>query len=394
MTNVLVTNVFGPLNRGDHELLSALFDRMPLVDASGLARDPELCEQHFPAVEWVEQPGKRLHDFGPIPAPLLRFIFLVAFLAASKWPMFGFAMPASQRVAVGKLRKADLVVACPGGYLHDDSFSFYLQVAQPLAARLAGRPLVLAPMSIGPLRSKISRKLTALALGSAEVIYVRDEESLSLCHELGLDAQLNIDLAVSDMADSVPAYLSTSEDKEPYVVATLIRFAFPEAHDRSGAKELYEDRCVEVLSRVRASGYGIRLMVQVDGDLEVIERVASRLGGDTQIMRPSNPAECRALIAGSSGVLASRLHSGIFALQVGAPVLFLGYQPKSVGVLRMLGLTDLVRPLEDFDGVEVAEALVRLMKDRQGFGHRVRKAIDHLPPALLTFSDEIRSRVS
>ncbi|MCS7158785.1 MAG: polysaccharide pyruvyl transferase family protein, partial [Blastocatellia bacterium] len=100
---------------------------------------------------------------------------------------------------VDSCASADLVLGCGGGYLYDEdapprhiagevlSFvAWHAFVLGELLVPLAiGKPLILLPQSIGPLRTKLKRRLIAWIACRAKFTFVRERESLALLDSLG-----------------------------------------------------------------------------------------------------------------------------------------------------------------------------------------------------------------
>jgi colanic acid/amylovoran biosynthesis protein len=73
--------------------------------------------------------------------------------------------------------------------------------------------------------------------------------------------------------------------------------------------------------------------------------------------------------------LGTRLHSNIFALTEGVPVVAIGYQYKTRGVMRMLGLEPWVLDIEEVEPQELAALLERAWEDRTEIRARLAEAL-------------------
>ncbi len=364
VNKLVVTNAFGPVNRGDEELLSALL--RPVAwdewEVTLIARDPALCEAAFNRLRAHDQLGK-VTSFGPI-APMLRVLLSILILAGV-WvrPLWRFC-PRSQRSALDALESADLVVACPGGYFEDSSLSGYLAMLQTLVARLLGKRVIFAPQSIGPIHSQVGRFILRFILSKAEAVYVRDEASEELCKSIRVQTIKSVDLALGSLGgrpDESRSHDPEAELEVPYAVLVPMRWAFP--RDRRGKRDAvsaYIDSMCELAEGLEATlQCSVVLMEQVGGDAQVVGSVAKRGGWKTVV--PASPEGARRLMAGAVACVSSRLHGGVFAIQTGTPVAFLEYLPKTTGVLAFAGIDAPVFPIDSFHPNEVVSKVVTEM---------------------------------
>jgi colanic acid/amylovoran biosynthesis protein len=363
---VTVTNVFGPLNRGDFELFHQLVNLLeagPGVEIHAIARDPDGCRRHFPDVVFHAQPGVATEIGGPVGRVVVLLRTFAVFLAA-RVAIFERLLPAPQRAALAAVRQADLVIACPGGYLTSTSWSFYPQVAQVAYAVRRARRVWLAPMSIGPAHRRLHRLLLGRTLRAATRIYVRESWSERFCQRLGAPAVRSADLAFR------PAREWLSDDaprRAPaWITATVVRWDFPGEPDPTAARERYHDALAEALdtasTRLRLP---IKLLLQVDNDRKVTEAVAARLRGAHEIVRVDTPEEYRRILSRSALMIGSRFHSAIFSMSVGCPTIVVSYLPKARYMMDDMGLGPLVH---DIDAVTACTLLhsLDLLDDAHG----------------------------
>jgi colanic acid/amylovoran biosynthesis protein len=388
---ITVTNVFGPLNRGDHELFETLLRYLdkPGVNISAVARDPELCAEHFPGVSFYEQFGK--YTLGGRREQVLRRAFYLLCALLSVWLRgFGSLLPKAQREGIEAIRNADLVIGCPGGFLEDSTPSLFPQLTQLLVAALMKKTIVLAPMSLGPIEAAFPKRVLKFILGRCDKIYVREVFSEKFAADLGASSIMSNDLAFLNLQPS--AQLKPAK----HITVTALRFSFPRAQDKQAAKALYVERLVQTLEHLsKTTGLPVKFIVQVAGDLEVIEQVKARLSVPSEIMYDATtPEAIKELFEESYCLLASRFHSAIFALSVACPVIALSYLPKTEGMLKLYNLSELNRPIDNFDPQEIAGALLELGKNRNGFTSYQQKLLQGLERVGNPFLDDIVRRLS
>jgi colanic acid/amylovoran biosynthesis protein len=69
--------------------------------------------------------------------------------------------------------------------------------------------------------------------------------------------------------------------------------------------------------------------------------------------------------------VATRLHSAIFAMSVGVPVLCIGYLPKSEGVLKMMNLTEYALSIDQVDPTRLMTLFDKAWPQRQPLGRQI-----------------------
>ncbi len=374
MKQVVVTNVFGPMNRGDHELFKVLIEKLEKYDLkiSAIARDPELCSTYFPNIQFYEQLGKCTEGayFQQI---LSRVIYLILSTLTPFFNPLKYLLPDSQRKALDAISQADLVISCPGGFLEDSTPSLYTHLVQLLASVLFGKRIVMAPMSIGPIKAFLPKNILKFILLRVDAIFVREPISEKFCQQLGVSSKISDDLA---FVNSNLAFESIDhESNVNCIVATVINWNFPNSNDSNAARNKYIDSMSETLNNLHAStNLPVKLIVQVENDLPAIEKVRYKLNMPCEIMYGVNtPEKIKELLGASFCLIASRFHSAIFSLSVGCPVIALSYLPKTSGMLDLYGLSDLHRPIDNFDPQEVASSLKKIASDRQKFIARTKE---------------------
>ena len=71
-------------------------------------------------------------------------------------------------------------------------------------------------------------------------------------------------------------------------------------------------------------------------------------GVEAELMdMPTKPELLRAAYGQMDLFIATRLHSGIFAIQMGVPTLFIGYLHKTRGLMEMLGMEEWMLEIGD-----------------------------------------------
>lgn len=335
---IVVTNVFGPLNKGDWELFSRLVqslqEKFPTYTLGAIARDKELTESHFPSVQVGEQIGKVANSGGLGRLQIVFYILLS--LLSVKFRVFERLLPEQQRKSLDMLRRSSLIVACPGGFLEDSSKSYLTHLVPLIISIWMRKKLVLAPMSVGPISGLLPRTLLKYILARCKNIYVRELYSKDFVEQLGLRCVLSDDLAFMLINEISPSV--TPEKK--WIACTVIEWSFPLSEDRSLARSRYINAMTESLNYLQARfGLDIYFISQVHSDMPAILDVAKGLKGKYHIGEESqNPLAIVEVLRSSCVVVASRFHSYIFSMAARCPGIAISYLPKTTGMLKMYGL--------------------------------------------------------
>ena len=186
MKAIVITNVWGPYNRGDAALVEALVAeiRKTLRDVphriSGMATYWELQRQHIPDVEWKGALiYSRYHDKPRRRAErLLRTAAMIPYVLLGDSPLTRIFLSARQKEACDLLKSADLVLTAPGGFILDAHLNVISMLLEIIIPKIHGKKVLLSPQSIGPIRSRILKYLVSKALDGCDTICLREPISM------------------------------------------------------------------------------------------------------------------------------------------------------------------------------------------------------------------------
>ncbi|MDC3009133.1 polysaccharide pyruvyl transferase family protein, partial [bacterium] len=189
----LILNCFGPSNRGDYELLRNFLAYINTHSENkriyfGVANSVTDCNHCFPDINWLSRFGSEKSE------KLSRLSRLIT----SSYYYFWLTLSTLLRIDPGFLchhvsqlvrivRISSRIYSCPGGYLEDSGIAYILSIIYILhAARWKNRNcrIVLAPMSIGPIKSFFGKFLIKRMLSSCDLVCLRERWSLAFCDRL------------------------------------------------------------------------------------------------------------------------------------------------------------------------------------------------------------------
>ena len=291
------------------------------------------------------------------------------------------------------VRRADLVIDIGGG----DSFSDIYgapRMRRILLTRamvhLAGRPLVMAPQTIGPFAGRAFGRLALASMRRCALVATRDALSTAAARAMGFEGTI---VEASDVALRLPyTPASRPPGARPRVGINvsgllmaggytgknefLLRLDYPALiRGMIGAFLAHPDGCeVHLVPHVLAER--AEWARRAEDDLAEIEALASQFPGVVVAPRFATPSEAKSYIAGMDFFTGARMHACIAAFSSGVPVVPLAYSRKFEGLFGSLGFghvldctaldadTVLRRTLDGYAdraaiGRDVAAALVR-----------------------------------
>jgi polysaccharide pyruvyl transferase WcaK-like protein len=91
-------------------------------------------------------------------------------------------------------------------------------------------------------------------------------------------------------------------------------------------------------------------------------------------------------------IVATRMHSAIFALTKGIPVIAIGYEPKTLDVFDRLGLERSCIAIHDFEGEDIGKRVIGLLKSPKNVQTIAKKTLINVKHAIhedfrMTFSN-------
>lgn len=394
--NILVVNVHSSRNAGDAALSAMtsqlLRENFPGCQLTFVMDDPASHvgdEQVIGSIfTWLKttQAGqtptwRKSHLLWLLPAAIIP----LATGRAGGRPFFGFT-PAELRPLLRAYREADLVVSTAGGFLYHSGNGLTLAISllKLGLAHAAGKPLYLFPQSIGPIASEWERWLLRWALRRARLVMVREPLSEQFLKEAGLwgtNCHLLPDLAFgfpSEPEERAQLWLKDHgvdlDGERPLLGVTMINWGAQ--NRRYCGQEAYEAAVEAAIRHFIEHHHGkVVLLPQVCGpapsqdDRLPARRVMARMQDLSAAIvlaeEPLPSALLKAVFGQMDVFIGSRMHSNIFALSEGVPVIAIAYQPKTLGIMQMAGLGEWVLDIGAVNGKTLVNRLEALWAQRE-----------------------------
>lgn len=393
---ILLSNLHSSHNVGDAALtqlaLQELRDNFPGCEILLVMDEPQTYPGPEPVYEstfsWFKDRETQQFLWANVPGLVAGSV-----LAAVLYRLTGrsalWLVPPARRAMVKAYFMADLVVSSPGGFLYSSKSGLGLinSLFSLAYAELAGKPLYLLAQSIGPFKLKWQYPIIRWVLGWARLIIVREALSWQQLRDIGLQhpaCYILPDLAFlltktnsTDIRAKALAWLADwgvyPETERPLMGVTLVNWGAQDPEFKQQAH--YEATMAEVLnSFLTKHGGKVVLFPQVYGSLPgaddriPAQRVAEQLKAwGKQVVLISDPQTypvTKAAYGYMDLVLGTRMHSNIFAITEGVPVLAIGYQPKTLGIAQMVGLEQWVIDITQVNATALWERLDALWSER------------------------------
>lgn len=273
-----------------------------------------------------------------------------------------------RRALLGHLRRADAVVFAGGSILKELSAATgrnrYATLAMILAVVTATRWIARAPMAmlnigVGPIRTRLGRRLAGLILAQVELVTVRDAGSAALCARIGTRRPVvsSTDAVFSVDADWLRGGPAASEPSRVHVAPLRIGLSLnhdidtPENWEHVVSTLALAVTALAAERPIEVHALPMQSRGKQHDDATVLRDFATRVPRVTVVEHlPDDHREVAAIIEQCDLLVAERLHAIISAAKLGVPVVPLAYDVKVREVARVLGLTDatvdLSRPIE------------------------------------------------
>jgi colanic acid/amylovoran biosynthesis protein len=392
--NILVINVHSALNLGDdaimHSTLAGIRTIHPTAHVSIAANDPSSWKK-YPEVEILSSLCTFVSDcrIGIWRNKIIRLISMpvLLILAAVLYRAFGISWYFGNNELRELLRsyyQADLVLSCGGGnfYAHRSASPAFIWALLTLAfAQALGKKTIMLPQSVGPVQGRFQRFFARFVFQRVHTLMVRESQSIRFIRdELRLDTACVLS---SDMAFGLPPAEGKppSESNAPRIGVTLINRGLQDPNFKE--QTLYEDSIARILidlnKKIQAR---IEIFAQCYGPSEdqddrgisrtMQRRLATEIRDVTFSDNYQGAVELKRDLGNMDLILGSRLHTGVFALSQAIPVVLIGYQPKSAGIMHDFGLDRYCIPIEAIgDGRRLMDLLLEALENRTELSRRI-----------------------
>ncbi len=251
----------------------------------------------------------------------------------------------------------DIVVLCPGGFLHEYyNLSYMCNLVEKFYD--LNKRIVIFGQSIGPFNSMEGKDYAKRIFNITEKIYLR--EYYSAQHIKNLDPALVDKVEVStDIAFLYNRLTSTAIKSEKEIPSRRILLNFRKWSDHNISEEDVINKGVLITNYLFNKGFQLEFLSTCQGvkgykdDSEVSAIILEK----ARILNPDINAvihntrytiqEYLDVLEGAAYYIGMRMHAAILPILKNIPVLNIGYEPKSKGVFETIGLEEFVCSITD-----------------------------------------------
>ena len=276
------------------------------------------------------------------------------------------------------LRRCDLVVDIGEGDSWADIYGrerLAFHAGTKIAALALGKPLVLAPQTIGPFNNPFARWLSDRIMARARAVFARDDLSSTYFASRGLKTPTDefIDVAFRlpfERQARIPGVVRAGVN----VSGLLYRGGYT-GRNELGLTIDYVDYTRRLIAALVERGAEVHLVPHVgasggnDDDLSVVPDLTERFPMLRVPDRFPSASAAKGFMSGLDFVVGGRMHACIGAFSAGTPVVPLAYSRKFNGLFGTLGYAHYV----DGKAVDTDTALAQTLA---GFDNRDRLAQD------------------
>lgn len=252
------------------------------------------------------------------------------------------ALPATVAAPLRTMLDADVIVSKAGGHLYstkDRRIGASSYLVTIWVATLLRRPTVIYAQSVGPFSGWLADRVARMALRGASLATAREPRSFEWLSHVVPSSKLHL------TADEAFLLADPVEAPRPAVLGmTAVTWRFPGHPDPDRARLSYEEALVEVARwYIDERGGDVRFVRWLSGghredDRELIDRLVRRIDrpGRIEAIGPFAPVAASRKLGEMELIVASRLHSAIFAMVAGTPAVAIEYLPKTSEVMDMV----------------------------------------------------------
>lgn len=415
--SILLVNFHSTQNAGDLALLEAAINQL----RSAFTNPYLVVSANYPGeslllrmgIEVVASPASIIYTKSSGFLQVIRLLVLWLFGWLTAWfenLKLSNVLPQDWRDLLTAYKQADLVIGCPGNQFFTMGRIGWPLLVSGLAVELAHqfkKPFYVLPQSLGPLKRTWERRWMRHLYSRARLVYMRDSISYTLARDIGLpDSRLYLvpDLAFSWEPGSQVRDRSILEkwgcDTNSGMIGVTIIRRMVKSLNLIQIEHYYQ-ALAGALSRI-AREYKLEVFFfpQVTGpspaedDRQSARQVAAAMqvpGAQIHLIDELLPLEeIKSLYQCMDIFIASRLHSGIFALNVAVPTLFIGYLTKTRGVLKDLGIEEWLVDLDQVSEELLSSKLEKLWQQKG----LVRSELEAKVPTYAEMSRQIGQQIS
>ncbi len=267
----------------------------------------------------------------------------------------------------------------PGGSVFQDvssvrSIIYYAGLVK--TAKKAGKKVIMLGQGVGPINTFFGKKFARKAFDSADVLMVRDPQSVQTIRSLGCQVTPRV---AADMAFLLP---DPAKDGAPAFSAGGMKTVGISIRPYGKLTNQIVDTFSDLSQMLFKAGWMPVLMgLDENEDFALMEKISKKNGGKVPDLKGvGGPVPLQQRISRMDAVIAMRLHAGILAATVGVPPYMVSYDPKVNAFANSLGLAT-PPSIEGLTAQRLFDGFTTFVKDR-----------DRIADSLVRRREDLRSQ--
>lgn len=400
---ILLTHAYAKENKGDAAIVSVLLQQLnnafPGSDITISIYDDDTKYKSFYGYKVISNSMYLgIHHFQNLlfKLPYTFYIETLLLLWALLYRLLGhsatFVLPKSTRDIAREYLENDLFVAAGGGYLRGkkgirENINLILLLNPFIIGILLKKPIILYTQSIGPFATTFQGWITRVVLNKTRLIFVREDHTLMTLKAIGVKANLVIRttdagfLFNSDKEFQLSDFIENTEalKQKTLVGITVRKWLNPEGQDKfEKSVALFIDRVTEDKNIIILFISQVTSTTHNDDDRDVANRIASLVVNKQQIINCTgnyDHYELKQFYSCLDFLVGTRFHSVIFSLTSFVPALAIEYEYKAGGIMKDLGLSKWVIPIEQVTADNLYEKFKQLLSARNSYKQKLQKVL-------------------
>jgi len=378
MTTILITENYCSSNRGDAAILtsmiSALKKHIPNAEFTVLSHYPNVIK----IMHKIDSLRPIIVTSGGYINILLAMLKMTQYLLWALMQRCGFNLrlliDKEKLEILKKHAEADIIIFVGGGNYNDNYRpAIFGRLYGIFLSKILKKPVVLYAHSIGPFNTFVYKHLAKLVFNEVDLITLRDSESKKVLDELRVhkppvyvtaDSAFNLSVIDADMAKELLLKEGINVNDRPLVSISVRKWGFYNTANVSGGHKSYIHVMAQLadylVAKINATIVFMSTSTDLGGyrndDRIVAREVISMMkyAGNAKIVEGEyGPEELKGMFGQMDMHIGTRMHSNIFALSMGVPVVAIAYEFKTNGLMQSFDLEKYVCDIENINFKEL-----------------------------------------
>lgn len=403
MTKILITENYCSSNRGDAAILTSMIGALKeyIPDAEFTV------SSHYPKVAKIMH---NIYSFEPVVVTtggyiniLLAMFRMIRYLIWALMRRYG--LNSRLFISIEKLERlekyaeADIIISVGGAYYNDNyKPAIFGRLYSIFLSKVIKKPVVLYAHSIGPFNTFVFRHLAKYVFNKVDLITLRDSESKKVLDELGVlkapiyvtaDSAFNLSVINADIAKELLLKEGINVNCRPLVSVSVRKWGFYGTIDASEGHRPYIQVMAQsadyLVKKINATIVFMSTCTDFGGygndDRVVAREVISMMkyANAAKIVEGEySPEELKGMVGQMDMHIGTRMHSNIFALSMGVPVLAIAYEFKTRDLMQFFDLEKYVCNIENITFEELCAKLEAVWANKQSINQKVKSNIIRL----------------